>query len=79
MKRIQWTLIAAAAAMLTLSSAHAAFLVSEKEVLRQARVEWLSMKRHLPLEPDERGVPDRIQHVPREAQPTTRRDIAVRG
>ena len=54
MKRIHWTLIAAAAAMLTMSSARAAFLVSEKEVLRQARVEWLSMKRHLPLEPEAR-------------------------
>ena len=29
-------------------------LVSEKEVRRQARVEWLEMKRHLPLEPDAR-------------------------
>jgi predicted Zn-dependent protease len=54
MKRIQWTLVAACAAMLTATVAQAAFLVSEKEVRRQARVEWLSMKRHLPLEPEVR-------------------------
>ena len=28
--------------------------LSEKEIRRQARVEWLQMKRHLPLEPDAR-------------------------
>lgn len=50
MKRAQW-LVTAACAVFSASAAHAAFLVSEKEVLRQARVEWLSMKRHLPLEP----------------------------
>lgn len=54
MKRIQWTLITACAAMLTATVAQAAFLVSEREVRRQARVEWLSMKRHLPLEPEVR-------------------------
>jgi predicted Zn-dependent protease len=47
-------LFAVAATTMTIGVAHAAFLVSEKEVLRQARVEWLSMKRHLPLEPDAR-------------------------
>jgi predicted Zn-dependent protease len=50
MKRAQW-LIIAAVAVFSASAANAAFLVSEKEVRRQARVEWLSMKRHLPLEP----------------------------
>lgn len=54
MKRMQWTLIAACAAMLTATAAQAALLVSEKEVRRQARIEWLSMKRHLPLEPEVR-------------------------
>jgi predicted Zn-dependent protease len=34
--------------------AQAAFLASEKEVRRQARLQWLQMKRHLPLEPDPR-------------------------
>lgn len=54
MTRTQRTLLVVAAATLTMGVAQAAFLVSEKEVLRQARVEWLSMKRHLPLEPDAR-------------------------
>lgn len=53
MKRIRWT-AAALALALAAGVANAAFLVSEKEVRRQARVEWLSMKRHLPLEPDPR-------------------------
>jgi predicted Zn-dependent protease len=50
MQRLQWSVIALASVVLA-NSASAAFLVSEKEVLRQARVEWLSMKRHIPLEP----------------------------
>lgn len=50
MKRTQWSVIALFA-VFSASAANAAFLVSEKEVLRQARVEWLSMKRHVPLEP----------------------------
>jgi len=53
MKRIQWSVIAMALTMLA-QSASGAFLVSEKEVLRQARVEWLQMKRHVPLESDPR-------------------------
>ena len=40
--------------LLVSNAANGAFLVSEKEVRRQARVEWLPMKRHLPLEPDAR-------------------------
>jgi predicted Zn-dependent protease len=51
MKRIQWSVVAAAlTGTLLANSATGAFLVSEKEVLRQARVEWLGMKRHMPLE-----------------------------
>jgi predicted Zn-dependent protease len=53
MKRIEWSLIAAAL-VLAANAANAAFLVSEKEVRRQARVEWLYMKRHVPLETNER-------------------------
>jgi predicted Zn-dependent protease len=53
MKRLRWSVIAIAAVGLA-NSASGAFLVSEKEVLRQARVEWLSMKRHIPLEPQEK-------------------------
>jgi predicted Zn-dependent protease len=37
-----------------LGVAHAGLLVSESEVRREARVEWLSMKRHVPIEPDQR-------------------------
>ena len=51
MKRIRWSAIALAFVFLA-SAAQAAFIVSEKEVRRQARVEWLSMKRHLPMEPN---------------------------
>jgi predicted Zn-dependent protease len=50
MKRLQWSVLAIASIVLA-DSASGAFLVSEKEVRRQARVEWLSMKRHIPLEP----------------------------
>jgi len=53
MKRIQWAL-AAATLVFAAGTANAAFLVSEKEVKRQARVEWLGMKRHVPLETDPR-------------------------
>lgn len=54
MKHFRWTLIAASAALVVATAAQAAFLVSEKEVRRQARVEWLNMKRHLPPSPDVR-------------------------
>jgi predicted Zn-dependent protease len=53
MKRLKWAVMAIATVGLA-NSASGAFLVSEKEVLRQARVEWLSMKRHIPLEPQEK-------------------------
>jgi predicted Zn-dependent protease len=53
MKRMRWSLTAAML-VLVANAASAAFLVSEKEVRRQARVEWLSMKRHVPLESNER-------------------------
>ena len=49
MKRIHWALVGLAAVFLA-NSANA--FVSEKEVRRQARVMWLSMKRHVPLESD---------------------------
>jgi predicted Zn-dependent protease len=54
-RRIQWLLIASGASFLGLSVAQAQLgFVSEKEIRRQARVEWLSMKKHLPAEPDPR-------------------------
>ena len=50
-----FVLLVATAAALTMSLAVSAqLIVSEKEVRRQARVEWLSMKRHLPLAQDAR-------------------------
>jgi predicted Zn-dependent protease len=49
MKRIHWVVAGIALALLA-TSANA--FVSEKEVRRQARVIWLSMKRHVPLESD---------------------------
>jgi predicted Zn-dependent protease len=54
MKQIKWALVAACASFWALSVAQAGVLVSEKEVRRAARVEWLSMKKHLSLEPDAR-------------------------
>lgn len=54
MKQVKWALVAACASFAALSVVQAGILVSEKEVRRAARVEWLSMKRHLPLEPDAR-------------------------
>jgi predicted Zn-dependent protease len=53
MKRLRWSVIALAS-VVAVNSANGAFLVSEKEVLRQARVEWLQMKRHIPLEPQQK-------------------------
>lgn len=53
MKRIQWSLVGITLVLLA-NAANAAFLVSEKEVRRQARVEWLGMKRHVPIESNAR-------------------------
>jgi predicted Zn-dependent protease len=54
MKHLRWALLGACATFGLLSVAQAGILVSEKEIMRQARVEWLSMKKHLPRDPDER-------------------------
>ena len=53
MKHLQW-LALASTAVFSAGVANAQFIVSEKEIRRQARVEWLGMKRHIPLEPDVR-------------------------
>lgn len=53
MARVKWGVFAASVALLA-GVAQAGLLVSEKEVRRQARVEWLSMKRHITPEPDPR-------------------------
>ncbi len=47
-------LAAVGMAMLGAATARAQLIVSEKEVRREARVEWLSMKRHLPIASDPR-------------------------
>lgn len=54
MRRSKWLLIAACASFLWLSAAQAGVFVSEKEVRRQARLEWLTMKRTMPVHPDAR-------------------------
>ena len=54
MKQVKWAVVAACASFCALSVAQAGVLVSEKEVRRAARIEWLSMKKHVPLEPDPR-------------------------
>ncbi len=54
MRRLKWFSIAVCASFLGLSVAQAGLLVSEKEIRRAARIEWLSMKRNVPLEPDTR-------------------------
>jgi predicted Zn-dependent protease len=54
-RRIQWAVVAACVSLLGLNAAQAQLgFASEKEIRRAARVEWLSMKRHLPAEPDPR-------------------------
>jgi predicted Zn-dependent protease len=52
MTRIKQLFWASCAAFGVLSVAQAGILVSEKEVLRESRLEWLSMKKHLPIDPD---------------------------
>jgi predicted Zn-dependent protease len=55
MKRFTWTLLTAAGVSLFgASTTSAGILISDKEIRRQARVEWLSMKRHIPQVPDQR-------------------------
>src|SRR5262252_2450168 len=54
MKQINQLILTAAVSIGVLSVAQAGLLVSEKEVRREARVEWLSMKRHVPIDPDPR-------------------------
>lgn len=44
----------AALCALVVTVAHGALFVSEKEILRQYRVQWLSMKKHVPIVPDKR-------------------------
>jgi predicted Zn-dependent protease len=54
MRHLRWALLGVCATFGLVSIARAGILVSEKEVMRAARVEWLSMKKHLPREPNER-------------------------
>jgi predicted Zn-dependent protease len=54
MKQVGRWALAACASVCVFSVARAGLLVSEKEVQREARVEWLSMKRHVPMVQDPR-------------------------
>lgn len=54
MKQFKRALVAAIGSLGILGIAQAGLLVSEKEIMRASRVEWLSMKRHLPMDPDPR-------------------------
>jgi len=54
MKRAIWVLMTAVGSVWALNVVQAGILVSEKEVLREARLEWLSMKKHVPKDPDPR-------------------------
>jgi predicted Zn-dependent protease len=55
MKRYTWTLlIAVSVGLFAASTSSGGILISDKEIRRQARVEWLSMKRHIPQVPDQR-------------------------
>jgi predicted Zn-dependent protease len=47
-------LVAACSGLAITAVASAQLIVSEKEIRREARVEWLSMKRHLPIASDPR-------------------------
>ena len=52
--RLAVVLLAAAVGTFALNAAQGALFVNEKEIERKYRVQWLSMKRHLPLVPEER-------------------------
>ena len=54
MKQIGQMALAVCAGVCVFGVARAGLLVSEKEVQREARVEWLSMKRHVPIEQNPR-------------------------
>lgn len=48
------TVAAAAAALFAFSAAEAQLFIGKKEIERQARVEWLTMKRSVPIHPSQR-------------------------
>ena len=54
MARTASLLVAACAALVASGIARAQLIVSEKEVRREARVAWLDMKRHIPIEQNPR-------------------------
>ena len=55
MQRLKWFLLPVCAASFAgLSVAQAGLLVSEKEIHRAARLQWLQMKRNVPIDPDPR-------------------------
>ena len=54
MERFRRLALAACASACVLGVAQAGLLVSDQEVRREARVAWLSMKRHVPIDADPR-------------------------
>jgi predicted Zn-dependent protease len=52
-RKLSVSLLAATVGVFALTVAQAAIFVSEKEMERQYRVEWLTMKRHLPIHPSQ--------------------------
>jgi len=50
----RWAFLLAGILTLALGTANAGLLVSEKEILRAARVQWLTMKKQMPLAPNPR-------------------------
>ncbi len=54
MKRLTCSLLAVCLGLWLVGTVQAGVLVSEKEIRREARLEWLEMKRHVPLEPNPR-------------------------
>jgi predicted Zn-dependent protease len=53
-KLLAKTLVVAFAGLVTMSSVHAALFATEKEILRKYRVQWLQMKKYLPIVEDRR-------------------------
>lgn len=51
---LKYMLSAGLGALLLTASANAQLIGGEKEIMRQARLEWLTMKRHTPLAPNPR-------------------------
>lgn len=54
LKKALLGVLVAVTGMMGMSAAQSGLLVSEKEIMRQSRLQWLEMKRHTPIAPDPR-------------------------